>query len=177
MQTVAQYWSPRRFASDESSASLRPLRTHPSFQELANVQRVKQVSRSDSDRRWSSWRHSSSPSSSQAAQSGGTVLICGPVSRLNRTPPLPHAATAAPRPTQTRTNRRWSSDSFAIRPLSAPTSCIKHRSRVQLNPGRHRQTSSTSFSISEPLATRWHISFAIAPRHISDNDLHPSQPT
>ena len=83
-----------------------------------------------------------------------------------------HSST--PMPTQTRTNRRWSSDSSAIRLLSAHI-LYQVQKQGSLNPGRRLQTYTKSFGLYELLATRQHISFAIAPRHISNNnDPHTS---
>ena len=110
----------------------------------------------------------------------GTYLLpsVSSPSRLNRTPSLPHAATAAHQ-FQLRPERI--AVGAAIRPpfaSSVLTSCIKHRRGVQLNPVRRSQASTTSFGLYELLAARKHISFAIAPPHISNNNApHPSPPT
>ena len=96
-------------------------------------------------------------------------------SPLKWTPHPPHPLPAALHsPSQTRTKRHLHANS----PTSVPRPCIKHRRRAQLNPGRNFQVPTTSFGVYELLATRQHISFAIAQLHISaNNTLDPPPPT
>ena len=117
--------------------------------------------------------------SSQAARSGGSVLICAPVSRRQAVSTEHFVRLIRPGSTllpQSDTNE--GAIVAVIRPRFTssvlPRHCIKHRSRGQRNPGRRGQTSTTSFGISEPLAKPQHISFDnIQPRISANNELHP----